>query len=45
MVQGTFWKKIEKKSSVFYEESYEIVKIFGGFGFIFLKSPYLANRF
>jgi hypothetical protein len=40
--------KFAKKLPHFKEESYEIVKIFGGFGQFFssfLKSPYLANSF
>jgi hypothetical protein len=52
MVHGTFWK-ISKNIATFEKESYEIAKIFGGFGqnfsfyffLFFLKSSYFANRF
>jgi hypothetical protein len=45
MIKGS---KIPKKLHS-HEKSFEITKIFGGFGrissFLLLKSPYLANRF
>jgi hypothetical protein len=44
-----FLKIFQKKSPHLYEENYEIIKIFGGFGqifnFLLVKSPYLANKF
>jgi len=44
-----FFEKIPKKSSHFEKESYEITKIFGGFGqilnFFLLKLSYLVDRF
>jgi len=54
MVKGTFFfENFQKHLPHFTEKSFEITKIFGGFGQIFLtfffwgllKSPYLANRF
>jgi hypothetical protein len=50
MVNGPFQKIFEKKITQFQQEkSFEITKIFGGFGqisrFLLLKLPYLTNRF
>jgi hypothetical protein len=39
MVKGTFWKN-SKELSHFKEESYEMAKIFGGFGLDFQLSSF-----